>query len=293
MVLQVAYMSGAGNLFTVIDNSKYRITKDQAAILAPILCNINDYNPRKTEGLILIDKSTDESIDFAVDFFNPDGTNDAMCGNGGRCAVAYALHSPSIPPFNSNKFTMAGGQYNFDIDGDQITLYFPEPKAYTRDITLSLENSSVHGEFIDVGSKHFVVNFSEIDTLSNTNFREFNIDEIALPIRHHTEFAPNGVNVNIYQILDNNIVNLRTFERGVEFETGACGTGAISTAFSIVQNKLLSFPICIIPPSGEQLIVDKIINSSSITFALKGPATVLELAEININPSLFNIEITQ
>lgn len=290
MILQVTYMSGAGNLFTVIDNSQYRITKDQAAILAPILCNINDYNPRKTEGLILIDKSADDLFDFSVDFYNPDGSNDAMCGNGGRCAVAYALQSPSIPLFNSNTFTMACSQYNFDIDGDQITLYFPEPKAYIRDITLSLENSSIRGEFVDVGSKHFVANFSEINTLSNTDFREFNIDEIALPIRHHTEFAPNGVNVNIYQILDNNIVNLRTFERGVEFETGACGTGAISTAFSIVQNDLLNFPICIIPPSGEKLIVDRITGTDSTAFALKGPAIILELAEIIINPSLFNFE---
>lgn len=286
-------MSGAGNLFTVIDNSIYRITKDQAAKLAPILCNVNNYNSRKTEGLILIDKSTNKSIDFAVDFYNPDGTNDAMCGNGGRCAVAYALQSPSIPDFRSKSFTMASSKYNFDIDDDLICLYFPEPKSYSRNITLSLENTSVQGEFVDVGSKHFVVNFSEIDTLSNTDFRRFNIDEIALPIRHHTEFAPNGVNVNIYQILDNNLVNLRTFERGVEFETGACGTGAISTAFSIVQNDLLNFPICIIPPSGEQLIVDIITGTDPTAFALKGPAKILEIAEININPSLFNFEITQ
>lgn len=292
-MFQVAYMSGAGNLFTVIDNSIYGITKKQAALLAPIICNLNEYNNLKTEGLILIDKSTDESIDFAVDFFNPDGTNDAMCGNGGRCAVAFALQSLTIPAFHSNTFTMAGSTYQFDIDDNQICLYFSEPKAYSRDITLSLENTAIHGEFVDVGSKHFVVSFSEIHSLSKMDFRKFNLDEIALPIRHHTEFAPNGVNVNIYQILDSNTVNLRTFERGVEFETGACGTGAISTAYSIVQNNLLNFPVSIIPPSGDQLIVDKITNTDSIIFALKGPAQILNFAKININPSLFNFEIKQ
>ncbi len=290
MILQATYMSGAGNLFTVIDKSMYRITKDQAAKLAPILCNINDINSRKTEGLILVDKSSDDLFDFAVDFYNPDGSNDAMCGNGGRCAVAFALQSPSIPEFRTKSFTMACNTYQFEINDTQISLYFPEPKAYIRDIILSLENNTIHGEFIDVGSKHFVVNISEIESLSNIGFREFNLDKIAMPIRHHTEFAPDGVNVNIYQILDNNFVNLRTFERGVEFETGACGTGAISTAFSIVQNKLLNFPICIIPPSGEQLTVDRIIDTDSTTFILMGPATILEFAEININPSLFNFE---
>ncbi len=286
MKLEVSYMSGAGNLFTVLNNCKYKLSLVQASTLAPILCSINELNSFKTEGLILIDSAFSECTDFSAHFFNPDGSNDAMCGNGGRCAVAFAKGLDSIPEFQFNAFNMAGEIYNFELNSDQISLHFPAPYQFIENVVVEINSNQITGTFVDVGSKHFVVDIAQFPELANCEFRQFDIMQIAPQIRYANEFAPNGVNVNIYKIV-NEAIQLRTYERGVEFETGACGTGAISAALTIAKLNLLQFPIKVIPPSGIALIVNcKLTDHSIQSVTLTGPAEMLNTLVIDLPTNL-------
>ncbi len=258
MNIPVRYMSGAGNLFTVIDGRDLEVTIAQWQNLTPTLCN----GTIQTEGLIVLNtnetltKNNKTILNFTSEFFNPDGSHGAMCGNGGRCAVRFALNTLNDKILSNSisaiSFTMAGTTYKAEISGAEIRVYFPMPLEFRENLEISDSIITVHGDFVDVGSQHFVVNYSQLQ--SATPFREFNIETFAPHFRFHTIFDPLGANINLYEINENKI-ELRTYERGVEAETGACGTGAISTAISAITHKLVKSPVTIIPPSGIPLTV--------------------------------------
>ncbi|MBI3260339.1 MAG: diaminopimelate epimerase [Ignavibacteriae bacterium] len=258
MNIPVTYMSGAGNIFTVIDGRESVVSIEQWQKLTPLLCS----GEFPTEGLIILNnseiltKNNKPTLNFTSEFFNPDGSHGAMCGNGGRCAVRFALNTLNDPSFSNSistiSFTMAGTAYQAEIIANEIRVYFPMPVEFRENIEVSDSIKTIHGDFVDVGSQHFVVNYNQLQT--DIPFREFEIEVFAPPFRFHKVFEPRGANINLYEVV-NNKINLRTYERGVEAETGACGTGAISTAVSTVTHNLVQSPVTIIPPSGIQLTV--------------------------------------
>lgn len=266
-------MSGAGNLFTVIDGRDLDIPISKWKQLTPTLCN----GTIQTEGLIILNsndiltKNNKPVLKFTSEFFNPDGSHGAMCGNGGRCAVRFALDSlhdsKSSESISAISFTMAGTTYQAEIHGEEIRVYFPMPLEFRENLQVSDSTITLFGDFVDVGSQHFVVNYSQLK--SDIPFREFDISTFAPPFRFHSIFGTRGANVNLFEIIDNTI-NLRTFERGVEAETGACGTGAISTAISAITHKLVKSPITVVPPSRIPLIVGYEPERSIVW--LQGPA---------------------
>ena len=247
-------MSGAGNLFSVINNTELKLPNSKLSQIAKMLCRKNENNPNRTEGLLAL-RNTSESFD--VEFYNPDGSIDAMCGNGGRCAVAYAIKQSFIELEEGTdiEFTMAGKNYRSQKNGKMITLYFPPPLTVKTNIEVELKENIIFGDLIDVGSLHFVIPKNNIEEFINIDISEIDINEFAMPIRHHKLFKPNGINVSIYQFEENNTIKLRTFERGVELETGACGTGALSVAISAVGKGKANFPVRMLPPSGLELNV--------------------------------------
>jgi diaminopimelate epimerase len=285
-------MSGAGNLFSVINNSIYDLTEKQLSELAPILCSKNEYNPNRTEGLLSINRSKLDGTSFDVEFYNPDGSKDAMCGNGGRCAVAYAIRNGISKAMDNIKFSMADNVYTSIIMPETIKIYFPPPVSIKSGIQISSGDYSILGDLIDVGSKHFVSAIERIDEFSGKDIREIDISGFAKTIRHHSFFQPAGVNVNVYQILESDRIIIRTYERGVEAVTGACGTGAISVAISYVEDGRGSFPIILIPPSEEELIVDaeRDINGKYLSITLEGGAKVLDEYIVKIPDNLFQGE---
>lgn len=283
MEVEVTIMSGAGNIFSVIDNKKYKFTSIQLSSLAPYICS-HSFSKRKTEGLIVIDDTvSDLDVDFSALFFNPDGTSGMMCGNGGRCAVLYSVkyniiqkESPIINFSFANKF------FSAEITDDLISIQFPLPISVEKDRKVNLENSNVVGDYIDIGSPHFIVFFESLPYAKKENFHTFDVVPIGSKIRFHKEFEPEGTNVDFIQ-LDGDQVLIRTYERGVENETGACGTGALSVGFDLFDRKILDFPIRVIPTSGEELIIDaKFENNVIKNLFLIGRAEVLEVNTIKI-----------
>lgn len=276
MEVEISYMSGAGNLFTVIDNDKYNFTADFGSKLAPRLCRKSDVNSFATEGLMLISRSDENTeSDFSTIFYNPDGSCDAMCGNGGRCAVHFATIN-GINRKISGKFSMAGKFYKYKFSKDLITLFFPAPAAFKKHFYVQTDKIVFCGTYVDVGTRHFIIDSDAY--LDSADFCSADIVPVAKLIRYAKEFSPHGVNVNFYKITDNSVF-LRTFERGVEAETGACGTGTLSTAIALNSLNLTQFPVKIIPTSGIPLFVDK--NNDS-EYELTGPAEVLRTVSVNI-----------
>ena len=277
-------MSGAGNLFTVIDNSKYLLSHEQLVILSPALCQTKKY---KTEGLLVINK--DDSYAFITDFYNPDGSFGAMCGNGARCAVAFSnkfklFEIESYP--NEIQFFMCSRDYVARYNGKNIIIFFPPPIKIQHNLSINVENvtlSEIEGSYVDVGSKHLVVNIKKQAQWKDIPIDDLDLISIAPQYRYHLQFVPDGVNFNIYENIDKNIILLRTYEKGVEGETGACGTGAISTALVSVINNETEFPVTVIPTSKIPVIVDVIGKIDNIEkISLEGPAEFIGETEIEI-----------
>lgn len=286
MIFDVTYMSGAGNLFTVIDGRKYNFEDKVFARIAPVLCSNNFFNKLETEGLLLVGEHSNNA-DFKVRFYNPDGSSGMMCGNGARCAVRFGLINDLISIENKNEtiinFQMASQIYQSKIIGDIIEVVFPTFQNYIPNISINIGGHSINGDYVNVGSDHFVINFNELRFLDKS-FDNFDIDNFGKIVRMNERFMPMGVNANFYIEIEKSNLKLRTFERGVEKETGACGTGAISTALSYVHSGNADFPITLVPTSGIKIKVDAVRDESNIikSIILSGPAVVLSQAEVDI-----------
>ncbi|KZK74650.1 MAG: diaminopimelate epimerase [Pelodictyon luteolum] len=207
-------LSGAGNDFIVMDNRDRSITLDASAVRA--LCT------RRTgigaDGLILIEPS--ETAAFSMLYHNADGLPGTMCGNGGRCAVWFA-QSIGVEPDTEGCFRFEANNdlYQAWVSGPEtVRLRMREPRDARNEIDLGGRSCA----FIDTGSPHAVIRTEELDAVD--------VIEEGRAIRHRTDLFPGGTNVNFLEVTSPESINIRTFERGVEDETLACGTGAVAAA---------------------------------------------------------------
>ena len=278
MKIKIHYYSGAGNLFSIIDNRSIGFTNDQLSEFAKIACSQFSKNAIKTEGLIAIENS--EEFPFKVQFFNPDGSSGMMCGNGARCAIAFAKQLGTLDKVSysqSFKFQLAEISYTGRIIENAYQVDFEFPKEIKKDLILELNDSrKIYTDFIDVGTPHLLINYDQLKN-NNIEFQNFNLIDFARPIRYNTELFPNGTNVSIYQIVNPNLVHLRTYERGVESETGACGTATVSLGYLLFEKNLCNLPLSVIPTS--QIPLKIYITDNNIT--LEGPAEKIGEQELN------------
>ena len=225
---------GAGNDFILIDNRKSHFIIDNQKINQ--LCN------RRlgigADGLILLNSSVDLNVDFNMQYFNADGFEGSMCGNGGRCIVAFAKRLGIIA--KNTIFTGIDGLHKAEVlDWDETKT---EIRLQMKDIEEIFPFDD--GYFLDTGSPH-VVKFVE-------NVQNFDVIKDGKRIRYDSRFA-NGTNVNFVQIQNNNIY-VRTFERGVEDETLSCGTGVTASALAWAKNYSAFSPITINTQGGKFIV---------------------------------------
>lgn len=287
MTIELAQMSGAGNTFVVIDNRRYKISIDEGKELAQELCAASESLPR-TEGLILLDYAPPGSgLHFIMRYFNPDGTYGAMCGNGARCAVHYAERCGFFTLAKTPEIYFAAPETSYKAEihrmRQTVRLYFPEPEEIAFPLMLTLEGGAkITAGYVNVGSDHAVIWFPEIGGMTKSGFNAFDIDYWGGMVRRHEEFA-NGANANFYTIIGEQTIRLRTFERGVEAETGACGTGALSTAIIAHLRHEISPPIRIIPPSGSELTIHFFIGDRGFDqLSLEGGAEVVKTVSVTV-----------
>jgi diaminopimelate epimerase len=234
-------MSGSGNDFILIDHRKPILAEDQMKEFARKVCR------RRisvgADGLILIEKS--EKADFKWRFFNADGSEAEMCGNGGRCAARFAWLKGIAGP--SLAFETLAGILSAQVDGKRVKLELTQPYGLKLDETIAIEGKEQILSSVNTGVPHavfFLENLEGVDVI-----------RMGRAIRYHPHFAPNGTNANFVRVENKSRLSVRTYERGVEDETLACGTGAVASALIAAFKGLVKSPVSIKTSGGEVLTV--------------------------------------
>jgi diaminopimelate epimerase len=207
-------------------------------------------------------------------YFNSDGSSGMLCGNGARCIIKYADFSDRVKGADT-KFTFNDEEFSGSLlDTELIKFNLNSPSKLKQNFVIQLSKKKLNASFIDTGAHHVVVNLDE-QSKATENIDSYNVDRIGREIRFHNMFNPLGTNVNFISI-KNNIINIRTYERGVEQETLACGTGSVASAIISFLEGKITMPVKVKTRSEEILIVDfkqsgDIINDVSLT----GPAKIV------------------
>ena len=234
-------MSGSGNDFIIIDNRQAVVDEN----------NLKDFI-RKTcrrkmsvgsDGFILIEDSN--QADFKWRFYNSDGSRAEMCGNGARCAARFA-HVNNIAGTEMSFITDAG-IINASIIGEKVKVKIPDPSSSKFDYTLELDNGVQLLSSINTGVPHVVIEADSLDQIDVFNRGQ--------EIRNHQAFSPDGTNVNFISPKNDNGILIRTYERGVENETLACGTGSIAAALVTAYKTGKTSPIDVYTKSGGILTI--------------------------------------
>ena len=209
-------MSAAGNDFIVIDNRRARFPARRKSLIRNLCARCAGIG---ADGILLLCRS--QQADFRMRIFNPDGSEPEMCGNGARCIALYARHKRLI----AKQFTMEtkAGIIKGTINSpDKITLFMGAPQDIRLNLKIKVAGKYINIYTINTGVPHVI--------LYVNNINEIAVEDIGRRIRYLKKFAPAGTNVNFVQLNDNNRIAVRTYERGVEKETLACGTGAVASA---------------------------------------------------------------
>lgn len=260
MKVRFQKFEGAGNDFVVIDNRR-RALKN-ADRLAQLLCD--RHRSIGADGLLLVERS--ERAAYRMMYYNADGSYGGMCGNGGRCIALYAYLNRIAP--RSHQFEALDHIYPARVvSSSRVRLWMKDPVGLRRAIKIANGSSTFVADFIDTGSPHAVIE------LKKGALRTLDLAEIGPWIRHHRAFRPNGANVNFVERTGPHTLKIRTYERGVESETLACGTGSIACSIvSSVRHRLRS-PITVVAASGDRLTISFEMNGGEFRkVILEGPA---------------------
>ncbi len=252
-------MHGASNDFILVDDRDQRFPLNDRELIERIAQRRNGVG---CEGVILIQPS--ETDDFRMRFFNPDGGEVEMCGNGARCVARLAADIGAAPA-NMTIATKAGRLHAEIKQADRVKLWMTDPADWQMQLKLSLEDRILVCHFVNTGVAHVVV---PVDDLAAVD-----VDRIGRAIRYHEKFSPAGTNANFFQVTGPSSVAVRTYERGVEAETLACGTGIVATGLVAGRLGMVKTPVNLLSASGHQLTVDyRLSGESAENVTLEGPA---------------------
>ncbi len=261
-------MSGSGNDFIIIDNRNNVVEERNLSDFISSVCR------RKmsvgADGLILIENA--ENSDFKWRFFNSDGSRAEMCGNGARCAARFAYKNKIAGPKMS--FETDAGIVLAQVKNGLVKIKMTEAKDLKVDFAIDTDIGPVTASSLNTGVPHVVIPVDNIDDVE--------VVKLGRKIRYHEKFAPAGTNVNFYCPVNEDKIKIRTYERGVEGETLACGTGAVACALVHANKTNIRSPISVMTKSGGLLYI--YFESKTNTFHniyLKGDARVIYKGEMS------------
>ena len=268
MRIRFAKMHGAGNDFVLVDDRDGAFPCDRRVLAA--------IGARGTgvgcEGIILVQRS--ERVDFRMRFFNPDGSEAELCGNGARCVAAFAREIGAAKADKMCFETLAG-----DV---QAEILHPATLQPCNSVTSQLvkiwmpDPEDLRDNFVNSGVPHCIV---PVENLEKTD-----VEGEGRRIRHSEEFAPDGTNVDFVTYHAPNRVDIRTYERGVEAETGACGTGSVAAALVGVAQYGLEFPVAVRTVRGFELVIDGEFDGKAFrSVTLTGPVSHVFAGEIDLD----------
>lgn len=266
MKIEFTKATASGNDFVIID-SRNKIFDFNYNNFVKIACN------RKfgigADGVIFIEKDND--CDFLMRYFNSDGSEGSLCGNGARCASKYYSKYTNKKKLS---FKAIGKKYESDILDNSVRLYLPDLSNEIKNYNFIIENYDLNAFFINTGSPHIIIFENEFKKIGD--IQQLDVYKYGNLIRNHSSLLPDGSNINFVKIIDDNSIRIRTYERGVEDETLACGTGSIASAIISYLTFNMKKPIRILTQGGEIFIVNFDQNNTIIEkISLEGSAKLV------------------
>jgi len=241
MILSFTKMNGAGNDFVLLDNRERRIelTPDQVMRLC------DRHRGVGADGVMLLVPARTREADWAWEFYNSDGSVAEMCGNGARCFARYVQRTAGWS--RPLRFETVAGIIAATFQGERVTVNLTPPKdlKLNQSVTLTAGATTIHS--LNTGVPHAVLFVPDADQAM--------VMQLGPEIRRHAHFGPRGTNVNFVQALGPNHIRVRTYERGVEGETLACGTGVSASAMIAARVHQFTSPVKVVVQGGDTLEV--------------------------------------
>jgi diaminopimelate epimerase len=234
-------MNGSGNDFIIIDNRaelwNHVINPEFVRAVCTRKISVG------ADGLIFIEKS--DQCDFLWRFFNSDGSQAEMCGNGGRCAAYFAV----LQGFADHQlsFETMAGIIHAEVEGSRVKIQLSQPENMQMDIPIEIDGEALSLHSINTGVPHVIHFVEDIENVP--------VKRTGEKIRFHHRFQPAGTNVNFVAHGNKNMLHIRTYERGVEDETYACGTGVVAAALIALSMGKVNAPVEVMTRSREVLRV--------------------------------------
>jgi diaminopimelate epimerase len=250
--------TGAGNTFIVMDSlsDPLGISRLEMELLVRAVCD--PQTGPGADGVILVNDS--QRARFRMDFYNPDGSTGMLCGNGARCAVQAARDWGYVPTTDTDFEVLSAVVTATLLASGEVRVRFQDPNIIDLDVHLDLDGKPVNASYIDLGSQHLVIPIEELTAFGVKDIESMNVAEVGPHFRNHSAVMPKGANANFIEVQsdgDERYIRIRTFERGVEAETLACGTGCMSAAISAYfKGDIATLPIRLKTQSEEFVVVN-------------------------------------
>lgn len=272
MNLPIWKMHGAGNDFVLVDDRNLTFPAEAKHWIASVCARRTGVG---ADGFLLVQPS--DRADFRMRYFNADGGEVDMCGNGARCISRFA-HDLGAAPASMSFETMAG-IIRSEIVGDQVRLTMTDPVDWRLDQQLVLHDQIIDYDFVNSGVEHVVIR--------NDDVAGVDLPPLGHGIRYHDAFKPRGTNVNVVAVTGPREMLIRTYERGVEGETLACGTGMV--AASVIAGRkgwVDGSPVQLTCASGDVLDVGfDLTETGARNVTLFGPAVYVFKGELEVDSS--------
>jgi diaminopimelate epimerase len=274
--LHFVKMNGAGNDFVLLDNRARQLGLNRTALAR--LCD--RHRGVGADGVLLVEPPETAHADFRMRYYNADGGEAEMCGNGARCFARFAAHLDAGGGGASRErehltFETIAGPIHAKIEGEQVRLDMSRPKDGADHGEMTVEGETLPVCFLNTGVPHVVVLLDDAEAVD--------VHRLGAALRYHEKFAPRGTNANFVQPVGPREIIVRTYERGVEGETLACGTGTVASALVFAEKHgLASGPVAVRVRGGDVLHIG-FERTGPFTFekvTLTGPADFAFSGEI-------------
>jgi diaminopimelate epimerase len=256
--LEFMKMNGAGNDFVMLDNRRGEVQLGREQIAR--LCD--RHRGIGADGVLMVEPATN-GADFRMRYYNADGGEAEMCGNGARCFARFADRVAG--PRQRISFETPAGVIAAALADEGVTLEMSEPRDLRLNLQISALGQDIRCHSVDSGVPHVVI---PVEDISRVDVRA-----LGSAVRHHPEFAPRGANVNFLEQRGASAIAIRTFERGVEDETLACGTGVVASALLFAATQGAPSPVHVRVKGGDDLQVGFVKEGEHFrNVTLSGPA---------------------
>ncbi len=269
MTLKFWKMNGAGNDFVMLDNRALSLNLDGKHI--EHLCD--RHRGVGADGLLMVEPAQN-GADFRMRYFNADGGEAEMCGNGARCFARFVnrLNADKLPGLS---FETLAGVISAEFIGEQVRINMSAPQNLKLNQTLDVAGEKLLVHSINTGVPHAVVFVDELDKVD--------VCRLGPGLRYHEAFAPKGTNANFVKVLAPGSISIRTYERGVEDETLACGTGMVACALICHELHGFAAPVSVRVKGGDTLQIGFAKSGNAFeNVTLHGPADFVFQGEVQI-----------